>query len=101
MMMQKHQGGLTTVCLQIDLQPRELGSVKVPSGLAWLMCVKRDKVITLVAQFIRVCRWLKSVYAEKGYASRRPPSFHEIGSKNSEEMHCTSTSVDALQTAIN
>ena len=33
MMMQKHQGGLTTMCVQIALQPRELGRVEVPP--AW------------------------------------------------------------------
>src|SRR5215831_10640196 len=56
MMMQKHQGGLTTMCVQIDLQPRELGRVEVPPSLAWLMRVKRDKVIALVIEAVMVGR---------------------------------------------
>src|SRR5215831_18717526 len=56
MVMQKHQGGLTAVCVQIDLQPRELGCVKVPLSLTWLMRVKRDKMITLVIEAVMVGR---------------------------------------------
>ena len=56
MMMQKHQGGVTTVYVQIDLQPRELGYVKIPPSLVWLMCVQCDKVIALVIEAVMVGR---------------------------------------------
>src|SRR5215510_10490599 len=56
MMMQKHQCGLTTMGIQIDLQPRELGRVDVSPGLAWLMCVKCDKMIALVIEAVMVGR---------------------------------------------